>query len=80
MPKIIGRKQEQGKLARLLESSEPEFIAVYGRRRVGKTFLISEFFKDKGLYFEATGQYDVGISGQLDNFTKSLEEKFFQVC
>ena len=40
--KIIGRKNETGILTKALHSTEPEFIAVYGRRRVGKTFLIRE--------------------------------------
>jgi hypothetical protein len=33
-------------------SIDPEFLAVYGRRRIGKTYLISEFFKRRGVYFE----------------------------
>ena len=40
MAKIIGRKEEQNELQRLYESDRPEFVAVYGRRRVGKTFLV----------------------------------------
>ena len=38
--KVIGRVAETGILEKALHSAEPEFIAVYGRRRVGKTFLI----------------------------------------
>ena len=41
---MIGRKGEQQLLARALESKEAQFIALYGRRRVGKTFLVREFF------------------------------------
>ena len=37
---IIGRKQEQENLIRFMDSNESEFIAIYGRRRVGKTFLV----------------------------------------
>ena len=40
MEKIIGRETEFGKLADYMESGKSEFIALYGRRRVGKTFLI----------------------------------------
>ena len=40
METIIGRAAEQDLLAKVLKSAEPELIAVYGRRRVGKTFLI----------------------------------------
>ena len=41
---IIGRKKEQGELQGLLEKEESQFCAVYGRRRVGKTYLIRETF------------------------------------
>ena len=42
--KIIGRVEEQEKLRMLLNSKKAEFVVVYGRRRIGKTFLIKEFF------------------------------------
>ena len=42
---IIGRHNEQHALQQYTESDKPEFVAVYGRRRVGKTFLIKEYFK-----------------------------------
>ena len=41
---IIGRKKEQKKLRELYDSGRAEFVAVYGRRRVGKTYLIDEVF------------------------------------
>ncbi len=41
---MIGRKKELMKLKEVMESDQPEFIAVYGRRRVGKTFLIRQAF------------------------------------
>ena len=44
MCQIIGRKQEIAELNRVFESGRAEFVAVYGRRRVGKTFLINEVF------------------------------------
>ena len=44
---IIGREREKGILEECLKSGRPEFIAVYGRRRIGKTFLIKQFFKNK---------------------------------
>ena len=46
MAKIIGRKAERQQLERLLNAKEAEFLVVYGRRRVGKTFLIRNYFKD----------------------------------
>ncbi len=47
MQEIIGRKSEQEELERLCNSGRPEFVAVYGRHRVGKTFLIREHFSDR---------------------------------
>ena len=43
---IIGRKAEQEILRQRIESNSPELIAIYGRRRVGKTFLVRQFFRD----------------------------------
>ena len=42
--KIVGRKSEINELDRMFRFGTPEFVAVYGRRRVGKTFLVKEFF------------------------------------
>ncbi|MEI8301353.1 MAG: hypothetical protein WCG10_07110 [Chlamydiota bacterium] len=53
--KAIGREKELEILETLFKSTEAQFLAIYGRRRVGKTYLISNFFKDKGIYFELTG-------------------------
>lgn len=78
MAKIIGRKEEQKELQRLYESDNPEFVAVYGRRRVGKTFLIREMFRDN-LTFYHTGLsvYDdgskVSTEEQLRHFYHSLQ-------
>ena len=44
---MIGRVKERDELVRMYESDESEFVAVYGRRRVGKTYLIREVFTDK---------------------------------
>ena len=44
---LIGRKNEQQRLRDAYESEYSEFVAVYGRRRVGKTFLIRETFDYK---------------------------------
>ena len=43
---IVGRKYEQDILQACMESPKAEFIAVYGRRRIGKTFLVKQFFND----------------------------------
>ena len=54
MSKIIGRKNELDELERLYHSGRPEFVAVYGRRRVGKTFLIKQALKGR-ITFQHTG-------------------------
>lgn len=77
MNPIIGRKKEQAELLRHYNSGLPEFIALYGRRRVGKTFLVDETFGDK-MVFHHTGlsPYDrkhrVTLKDQLQNFHFSL--------
>ncbi|MCP9766497.1 ATP-binding protein [Lacihabitans sp. LS3-19] len=65
--KIVGRAKEITKLNKILESSESEFLAVYGRRRVGKTFLIRQHFKSQ-IVFDFTGSKDASRSEQLANF------------
>jgi len=76
MLNIIGRESEKKKLSKMLSSGEPEFLAIYGRRRVGKTFLIHEFFHNKGLYFELIGQKDGALGMQLENFYHAIQEAF----
>ena len=44
MDKLIGRDKEHAELERCLNSDRSELVIVYGRRRIGKTFLIEEFF------------------------------------
>ena len=57
--KIIGRLYEQQMLEKIYKSSRAEFMALYGRRRVGKTYLIRRFFVNKEcIYFQATGIKD----------------------
>ena len=74
--KIIGRKPEIKILKDIFTSSEAEFLAIYGRRRVGKTHLIREYFSEKGVYFEVTGQKDGTKHDQLENFIMKFSEKF----
>jgi len=47
MKKLIGRKEEQLLLKDTLESDEAELVAVVGRRRVGKTYLITTVFEEQ---------------------------------
>ena len=51
---IIGREKEKAALKAYSESGVPEFLVVYGRRRIGKTFLIREYFGGK-FDFHVTG-------------------------
>jgi uncharacterized protein len=69
---IIGRDAEKKILKEVLGSREAELIAILGRRRVGKTFLIRNFY-DKHLVFECTGIHEAGLSDQLQNFSRSLQ-------
>ncbi len=73
---IFGRKEEKAILERLYLSKRAEFLAMYGRRRIGKTFLIYEFFKDKGIYFEVTGIKKAPKKKQLRRFYNNLVKQF----
>jgi len=70
--KIIGRKQEISKLRELYKSGKPEFIAVYGRRRVGKTFLVRETL-EKEFVFDLAGLAKGTLKEQLMNFYFTLK-------
>lgn len=74
---IIGREEEIKILERLLGSKEPELLAIYGRRRVGKTFLIRTYYH-KQLVFSCSGQYNGKTKEQLINFTEQLNDWFPQ--
>ena len=71
MEKIIGRERELEKLSDYMQSGRSEFVAIYGRRRVGKTFLIRSFFKDK-FDFYATGIIDGTMEEELEAFHLAL--------
>ena len=74
---IIGRKEEIRMLERLLKSPKSEFVAIYGRRRVGKSYLVEEVYRDK-IVFRAVGSYikekdsQTYKQVQLDHFYESL--------
>lgn len=75
---LLGRQKEIKHFENLLTSSAAEFIAVYGRRRVGKTYLIHEYFKNKGIYVELTGRKGASKSLQLKNFAQIYADVFNQ--
>lgn len=69
---FIGREQELHTLNKLYRSDRFEFAVIYGRRRVGKTALISEFTKDKDTIF-FTG-VETNAKQNLDNFSRCIME------
>jgi len=68
---IIGRAAEQEILRQRINSKSPELIAIYGRRRVGKTFLVRQYFND-AFSFYFTGIYQGTKSEQLSEFNRQL--------
>ena len=78
---IIGRKREIRALEEYRASDKPEFLVVYGRRRVGKTYLIREFFSDNFCFY-VTGMVNeesdekpiVSMKRQLAAFNASLNK------
>jgi len=69
--KIVGRVKEIQTLQKLYNSGRSEFVAVYGRRRVGKTYLIKELFKEQ-FTFQVTGLSRSDTRLQLSNFYLAL--------
>ncbi len=72
MKEVIGRKAELQEMIGLLQSHESEFLAVYGRRRVGKTYLIRNAYQ-KEIVFQMTGFADASTAQQLTNFWGALK-------
>lgn len=69
---VVGRKAEQQELGDALGSGRPELIAIYGRRRVGKTYLVRTFYAEQ-LCFELTGIRDATRAQQLAMFARAME-------
>ena len=72
--KIIGRIAEQKQIRDCLESDKSELVSVFGRRRVGKTFLIKQCFNEE-FDFWFTGMYQMSRAQQLGQFSLTLSEK-----
>ncbi len=72
--RIVGRQRELEQLQRVIDSDRAELVAVYGRRRIGKTFLIKEFFKDK-FDFYATGIFEGKQQDEIQAFCDMLKQK-----
>ncbi|MBO9573944.1 MAG: ATP-binding protein, partial [Chitinophagaceae bacterium] len=73
MEKIIGRVEEIKLLGQALKAKEAALIAIYGRRRVGKTFLIHNYY-EKQLAFELTGMPNGTLKEQLFQFSRAFQK------
>lgn len=78
MNTIIGRKSEINELDRLYESDRSEFVAIYGRRRVGKTYLIKQALKDK-FTFQHTGVSPVDQGGEKNRMKTQLDSFYYSL-
>jgi uncharacterized protein len=74
MNEVIGRKEEKAILSNALMSARPELIVVYGRRRIGKTYLIRGVYKNY-IQFEFSGINNASLQEQLKNFHLALSAK-----
>jgi len=74
MSRLIGREKQVSDLNRALVSEKSELVVIYGRRRVGKTFLIRETYK-KQIVFEVSGIPDGSYKEQLINFFNELSRR-----
>ncbi|MBR1675251.1 MAG: ATP-binding protein [Eubacterium sp.] len=79
MKNIIGREKEISRIDRAVAEQEAQLIMVYGRRRVGKTFLINEYFEDN-FAFRFTGSLDQTNREQLKNFSMELSSYSKKKC
>ena len=69
--KLIGRQREWTELQWAVDSNRSEFVVMYGRRRIGKTFLVRRFFNDT-YSFHYVGAHRQKKSVQLQNFREAL--------
>jgi uncharacterized protein len=76
---IVGREREKQRLESLYHSKKSELVAVYGRRRVGKTYLVRETFSNKDCDFVySVGQKKASHERQLEIFTEALSEAYYR--
>jgi len=71
--KLVGRERECLELQRVMNSDRSEFVIVYGRRRVGKTFLVDQYYQGK-YDFTFVGGHNLSRQRQLTNFSKALKK------
>ena len=77
MEKLICRSKETALLDKYMTSNRPEFIAIYGRRRVGKTFLVRKYFQDQ-FDFYVTGIINGTFENELEAFNLALKRYGYQ--
>ncbi len=70
---FVGRKEEVKLLNEALVSHRAEMVAILGRRRVGKTFLVRSVYRDQ-IIFEQTGIRNASQDEQLRTFTNTLRK------
>jgi len=70
---LIGRRREKDELLDLFNSERSEFVTIFGRRRVGKTFLVNSLFT-KDYAFKVTAVLNDNTKRQLSNFAEALSE------
>ncbi len=76
---MIARKKELKILNNACDSTKSSLIAIYGRRRIGKTYLVDYMFKthrNDCIYFEYTGSYEISKEIQIENFIEQIYEWF----
>lgn len=78
MSTIVGRKNEIAELEKLYQSERPEFVAIYGRRRVGKTFLIKQALKGR-ITFQHTGVSPVDQEGEKNRMKTQLDSFYYSL-
>ena len=76
---LIGREEEKQTIIELYESNESSFLAIYGRRRVGKTFLVRKTLSDK-ITFSYSGKANINKRTQLNSFRLTLIENGLHDC
>jgi hypothetical protein len=74
--RVSGRRRERDRLDHVLASTQPAFLAIYGRRRVGKTFLVRRFFAGKAQVFEVSGRYGGTTDDNLRVFADAMADTF----
>ena len=76
---IIGRNAEISILNEISSSNQPEFLALYGRRRIGKTYMIRSYFasREDCIFFNATGAKNIPMKEQIKHFTSQIKTTFY---